>query len=88
MMPLISTSLALAIAATSSSVAKRVLYPLESTRRMSNVVANAAIWHGGENESRILDTVPTESASVSVAQNDLALPEAWCSSTASTGDCD
>jgi hypothetical protein len=54
---------------------------------MRNEVANAAIWHG-ENASRILDTVPTESASVSGTQNDLALPQAWCSSTASTGDCD
>jgi hypothetical protein len=76
------------IAATSSGVAKRVLYPLQSTRCMRNEVANAAICDGGENESRILGTVSTESASVSVAQNDLALPQAWCSSTASTGDCD
>src|SRR5256885_16141235 len=55
---------------------------------MRNDVANAAIWHGGENESRILDTVSAESASVSVAQNDLSLPQALCSSTASTGDFD
>src|SRR6266513_4798994 len=40
-----------------------------------------AICDGRENESRILGTVSNESASVSVAQNDLALPEAWCSST-------
>ena len=39
-----------------------------------------AICDGRENESRILGTVCTESASVSVAQNGLALPEAWCSS--------
>src|SRR5438874_8551493 len=60
----------------------------ESTRRIRNDVANAAVRHGGENESRILGTVSTESASVSVAQNDFSLPEALCSSTASTGDCD
>ena len=39
----------------------------ESTRRIRNDVANAAVRHGGENESRILGTVSTESASVSVA---------------------
>jgi hypothetical protein len=61
---------------------------MESTRRIRNEVANPAVWHGGENESRILGTVSTESASVSRAQNDLSLPEAWCSSTASTGDGD
>jgi hypothetical protein len=61
---------------------------MESTRRIRNDVANAAVWHGGENESRILGTVSTESACVSLAQNDPSLPEPLCSSTASTGDCD
>ena len=61
---------------------------MESTRRIRNDVANAAVRHGVENESRILGAVSTESASVSVAQNDFSLPEALCSSTASTGDCD
>ena len=60
----------------------------ESTRRIRNDVANAAVRPGGENESRILDTVSTESACVSLAQNDPSLPQALCSSTASTGDCD
>jgi hypothetical protein len=53
-----------------------------------NDVADAAVRHGGENELRILGTVSTGSASVSVAQNDSALPEVFCTSTASTGDCD
>jgi hypothetical protein len=61
---------------------------MESTRRIRNDVANAAVGHGGENESRILGTVSTESACVSLAQNDPSLPEPLCSSTASTGDCD
>src|SRR5216684_1551261 len=30
----------------------------ESTRRIRNDVANAAVWHGGENESRILAQCP------------------------------
>ncbi len=48
---------------------------------MRNEVPNPAICDSRENESRILGTASNESASVSVAQNDLALPEAWCSST-------
>ena len=82
------TSLALAIASISSGFAKRVMYPLKAPAALGTLVANAAVRHGGENESRILDTVFKESASVSVAQNDFSLAEALCSSTASTGDCD
>src|SRR5207253_9666140 len=60
----------------------------ESTRRIRNDVANAAVRHGGENEWRNLGTVSTESARVSVAQNDSSPPAALCSSTASTAACD
>ncbi len=47
-------------------VCKASVVSTESTRRIRNDVANAAVRHGGENESRIRGTVSTESASDSV----------------------